>query len=123
MSLRVRIGDWIRGLWRQKAWLLVLFLYKLAESAILSAINEAVASLVPTLGPLAGQLLPLVPTLSMAAVAVAVIVIHVHAYRETRPTSKTPIEIDPQYSDVVLRRWERFSGRTAELVDRVAAAA
>jgi DNA modification methylase len=33
------------------------------------------------------------------------------------------IEIEPRYCDVILRRWERFSGRTAELVDRVAAAA
>ena len=33
------------------------------------------------------------------------------------------IEIDPRYSDVILRRWERFGGRAAELVDRVAAAA
>jgi site-specific DNA-methyltransferase (adenine-specific) len=33
------------------------------------------------------------------------------------------IEIDPRYCDVVLRRWERFSGQLAQLVDRAAALA
>lgn len=33
------------------------------------------------------------------------------------------IEVDQCYCDVVLRRWERFTGQTAQRVDRVAAAA
>jgi DNA modification methylase len=27
------------------------------------------------------------------------------------------LELDPRYADVVLARWERFSGQTAERVD------
>jgi hypothetical protein len=102
--MRERLAVWVQRLWRQKVWLIVLFLYKLGEDRILGAINGFVDAVFG--GRMAQEVdafLAIIPALTWLLIPIAIVGILVQAYVDTRPprpeapaahtTTEAPVEL------------------------------